>query len=78
MRAAENRRWILRSTNDGITAAIDAAGRLRETLPLGEEAAATTGFDYISEMTVYTRFGDWFAWLCASLTLLCLVAERAM
>ena len=29
MRAAENRRWILRSTNDGTTATIDPAGRLR-------------------------------------------------
>ena len=78
MRAAENRRWILRSTNDGITAAIDAAGRLRATLPLGEETASSMGFDYISEQTLYTRLGDWFAWLCASLALLCLVAERAM
>jgi apolipoprotein N-acyltransferase len=78
MRAAENRRWILRSTNDGISAAIDAAGRLRQTLPLSVEAASLTRFDYISEKTLYTRWGDWFAWLCASLALLCLVAERAM
>jgi apolipoprotein N-acyltransferase len=78
MRAAENRRWILRSTNDGITAAIDAAGRVRETLPLSVETASIAGFDYISGMTPYTRFGDWFAWLCASLALLCLVAERVM
>ena len=28
MRAAENRRWMLRATNDGITAAIDPAGRV--------------------------------------------------
>ena len=28
MRAAENRRWILRATNDGITADIDPAGRV--------------------------------------------------
>jgi RNA polymerase sigma factor (sigma-70 family) len=33
MRAAENRRWILRSTNDGITGTTDPAGRLRGTLP---------------------------------------------
>ena len=46
MRAAENRRWILRSTNDGITATIDPAGRLRGTLPLYSEAASCTGFNY--------------------------------
>jgi apolipoprotein N-acyltransferase len=78
MRAAENRRWILRSTNDGITAAIDAAGRVRATLPLSNEGTLETSFDYISQKTVYTRWGDWFAWLCASLALLCLLAERAM
>ena len=28
MRAAENRRWILRATNDGITVTVDPAGRI--------------------------------------------------
>ena len=78
MRAAENRRWILRSTNDGITAAIDSAGRLRGTLPLNVAATSYTNFDYISGKTIYTRWGDWFPLLCASLAALCLVAERAM
>ena len=48
MRAAENRRWILRSTNDGITGAIDSAGRVRGTLPLNVAATSYTGFTYIS------------------------------
>jgi apolipoprotein N-acyltransferase len=78
MRAAENRRWILRSTNDGITATIDSAGRLRGTLPLYTEATSYTGFNYVAEKTVYTRFGDWFPLLCALLTLICLVAEKVM
>ena len=76
MRAAENRRWILRSTNDGITATIDPAGRVRGTLPLYVESASYTGFSYIGEQTFYTRFGDWFPLLCASIVLACLVAER--
>lgn len=75
MRAAENRRWILRSTNDGITATIDSSGRLRGTLPLYVEGASNTGFSYISERTVYTRFGDWFAILCATIVVMGLVAE---
>jgi apolipoprotein N-acyltransferase len=78
MRAAENRRWILRSTNDGITGTIDPAGRLRGTLPLYTQATSYTGFDYISEQTFYTRHGDWFALVCASLALLGLVAERVL
>ena len=64
MRAAENRRWILRSTNDGITATIDSAGRLRGQLPLYTEATSYTGFSYETEKTFYTEYGDWFPWLC--------------
>jgi apolipoprotein N-acyltransferase len=76
MRAVENRRWILRSTNDGITTAIDTAGRLRGSLPPYQEAASYTGFSYESTLTPYTRFGDWFALLCAAIAILGLVAER--
>jgi apolipoprotein N-acyltransferase len=65
MRAAENRRWILRATNDGISAAIDDAGRVRERLPLYEEAAGTVAFSYEDGLTLYTRWGDWFPALCA-------------
>jgi apolipoprotein N-acyltransferase len=64
MRAAENRRWILRGTNDGITAAVDPAGRVVQTLPPFEQVWGRMGYSYIQEQTVYTRFGDWFAWLC--------------
>jgi len=78
MRAAENRRWILRSTNDGITATIDSAGRLRGSLPLYTEATSYTGFTYESLKTMYTRFGDWFALVCATIVLTCLVGERVM
>ena len=75
MRAAENRRWILRSTNDGITATIDPAGRLRGSLPLYVQAASLTGFTYIRERTFYTRFGDWFPILCAVAALGLLIVE---
>jgi apolipoprotein N-acyltransferase len=76
MRAAENRRWILRSTNDGITGTIDPAGRLRGTLPLYVEAASRTGFSYIRERTFYTRYGDWFPILCAIVAAALLVATK--
>jgi apolipoprotein N-acyltransferase len=76
MRAAENRRWILRSTNDGITATIDSAGRLRGTLPLYTEATSYTGFSYVQAQTVYTKYGDWFPLLCAMVAVLGLVAAQ--
>ncbi|HKX00377.1 MAG TPA: apolipoprotein N-acyltransferase [Bryobacteraceae bacterium] len=76
MRAAENRRWLLRSTNDGITATIDPAGRLLGTLPNYVEAASRSGFSYINETTFYTRHGDWFAFGCAGFAVLILAATR--
>jgi apolipoprotein N-acyltransferase len=78
MRAAENRRWILRSTNDGITAVIDSAGRIRGELPPFVEAASSTGFNFISEQTLYTRWGDWFALLCATIAVVGLVADSVL
>jgi apolipoprotein N-acyltransferase len=65
MRAAENQRWILRATNDGISAAIDDAGRIREQLPLYQESSKAVGFEYEKQLTLYTRWGDWFVVACA-------------
>jgi apolipoprotein N-acyltransferase len=64
MRAAENRRWILRATNDGITAAVDPAGRITYRMPLYQELASDVTYRYESNLTPYTRYGDWFAWTC--------------
>jgi len=64
MRAAENRRWILRATNDGISAAVDPAGRVVQTLPPFKEQTLRTQYGYVKERTFYTRYGDWFAWGC--------------
>jgi apolipoprotein N-acyltransferase len=64
MRAAENDRWIVRSTNDGISGVIDPAGRVGLTLPEYQEAAARVQFSYIGDQTFYTRHGDWFVWVC--------------
>ena len=64
MRAAENNRWIIRATNDGISAAIDPSGRIAQTLPDHMEAFGRMRFNYLRETTWYTRHGDWFAWGC--------------
>jgi apolipoprotein N-acyltransferase len=69
MRAAENRRWLVRSTNNGITVSIDPAGRLLATAPEHVRTAVRLPFDYISETTFYTQYGDWFAWICLAASL---------
>ena len=64
MRAIENDRWVLRSTNTGVTTAIDPEGRLGVELPRHERGALVAGFGYVQGTTFYTRHGDWLAWLC--------------
>ncbi len=75
MRAAENRRWVLRATNDGVTASIDPAGRVVQRIPSSVERAMRTPYGYIRETTLYTRHGDWFAWLCLALAAALTVRE---
>jgi apolipoprotein N-acyltransferase len=69
MRAAENRRWILRATNDGITATVDPAGRITYRAAPYQQLAAGVTFRYSSNLTPYTRFGDWFAWSSLAVSL---------
>ncbi len=64
MRAVENRRWIVRPANDGITASIDPAGRIAGQWPSFAERSGRLRYSPESSTTLYTRHGDWFAWLC--------------
>lgn len=77
MRAIENRRWLLRDTNTGVTGAIDPYGHLREQAPRHTRTAIAVGFDYADEMTFYTRFGDLFAYGC-SLVVITLLGYGAL
>jgi apolipoprotein N-acyltransferase len=69
MRAIENRRWLLRDTNNGVTAAIDPYGRVRQSIPRHQIDALPAEFGFRSSITFYTAHGDLFAWLCAILSL---------
>jgi len=64
VRAVENRRWLIRSTNNGFTVSVDPYGRIYRPLPPDIRAAADLPYDFRTDKTLYTRFGDWFAWLC--------------
>ena len=69
MRAIENRRWLLRDTNTGVTAAIDPYGRVRESIPRHALDALPAQFGFRDDITFYTAHGDVFGWLCAILGL---------
>ena len=64
IRAIENRRWLVRDTNNGITATIDPYGNVTRVMHRDERNSADLPYDFRSDKTIYTRFGDWFAWMC--------------
>jgi apolipoprotein N-acyltransferase len=65
MRAVENDRWLLLDTNTGLTAAIDPAGRIVVNAPRKTRIALRAPYALANATTFYTRHGDWFAYLCA-------------
>jgi apolipoprotein N-acyltransferase len=69
MRAAENRRWILRDADTGVTAAVDPYGRITQSVPRHEFTSLAVRYGFNDDLTFYTRYGDVFALLCGILTL---------
>ena len=60
MRAIENRRWIFRDTNNGVTAAIDPYGRVRQSIPRHQQDALPAQYGFRDDVTFYTAHGDVF------------------
>jgi apolipoprotein N-acyltransferase len=73
MRAAENARWILRATDNGMTTVIDPAGRVIREAQEYAELAARFEYRYRKDQTFYTQHGDWFVALCGVLSVACLL-----
>jgi apolipoprotein N-acyltransferase len=69
MRAIENRRWLLRDTNTGITTVIDPYGRLTASVQRHALTSLAARYGYRSDQTFYTIHGDLFAYLCGIITL---------
>jgi len=59
MRALENGRWLLRATNNGVTAIIDPAGAVRGQLPQFRAAVLTGEYHTMAGQTPFSRFGNW-------------------
>ena len=63
-RAIENRRALARAANTGVSAFIDPVGRMLDATPLYEEAVRTEMLPRMDEQTLYTKYGDVFAYVC--------------
>ncbi len=76
LRAAENRRYLIRSANTGISAIIDPEGRILQASDIFVPAVVSGRIRPQRGETFYTRHGDLFAWLCIGLVIAILLAER--
>ncbi|MBI5267462.1 MAG: apolipoprotein N-acyltransferase [candidate division Zixibacteria bacterium] len=69
-RAVENRCWMARAANSGLTYVVDAGGRVREHLPLDVAQALVGRVNLLDGFSVYTRIGDLAGKLSFLITLL--------
>jgi apolipoprotein N-acyltransferase len=58
MRALETGRWMLRATNTGVTAVIDAEGRIVSSLPQFQQGVLAADVTPMRGATPYVRWGD--------------------
>jgi len=78
VRAVENRRWLLRATNNGHTVAVDPYGRIVARMETDTRGAIDVPFAFRSDRTLYTRFGGWLEWLCVAMSAMIMVWRGKM
>ncbi len=77
-RAIENRRYLLRGSNSGVTSIIVPVGRVVAEGALFDAEVVSGTVQRLHLMSIYTRYGDVFAWsVVAAAVLLLAVARRA-
>lgn len=65
VRAVENRRYLVKVTNTGITAIIDPYGNVLSQTKLGERTTLEGEVGYRNDLTFYVRYGDVFGYVMA-------------
>src|SRR5438132_3559052 len=76
VRTIEHRRWLLRATSTGISAFVDATGRVVTRIPPDVRGVAVRDVPMLQGTTVYEVAGDWPGW--AALAALAFVAAREL
>ena len=69
IRAIENNKWLLRSTNDGFSAVIDNKGTIVDILFKGEQGVLNQEIGINNSSTIYANFGYYVPYLSALIIL---------
>jgi apolipoprotein N-acyltransferase len=65
IRSIEHRRWLVRATSTGISAFVDAAGRVVQRIPRDQRGVAVQQVPMLEGSTPYETLGDWPGYLSA-------------
>ena len=76
MRAIENRRYLARSANSGVSGFISATGKTIVKLPQYQRSALAATVPIITDITIYTKFGGWLPIFSSLLSLAVLIFVR--
>jgi len=76
VRTIEHRRWLIRATSTGISAFVDAAGRVVSRIPADVRGVAVRDVPMLEGTTPYEVVGDWPGW--SALALLGFIAAREL
>ena len=68
IRAIENRRWVVRCANGGISSFVDPLGRMYDQTQMYTQAYISHQIEPLKTKTFYSNHGDWIARICASIT----------
>ena len=77
MRAIEAQRWMIRATNNGVTALIDPRGSIRERIPQFQQEVLIGEVQPMTGLTPYLRWRSWPLVVLAALVLVpCTLRRR--
>ena len=68
LRAVEHRTAVVRAANTGVSAFIAPSGRIVRWMRLFERGTMSETLPLRNGETLYTRVGDWVAWLSFAVT----------
>ena len=75
-RAVENRRFVVRAANTGVSGFIDPSGRIQSKTEIFTTTVLTDKIQPLQELTFYTKFGDIFAYLCIIISIILLTFRK--
>lgn len=76
-RSIENRLYLVRAANTGITGIIDATGKISSSTEIFRKASLLGRIKILNIKTIYSRYGDIFAYFClVSILLLLFIPKK--